>query len=86
MKGEEWVYAGEAGNEVTLPGVNCLLCRVGAMAIGGDKLVGDVVLAEERLNGCRAFVVALLEDGDKSSVFQLVVDGGVGADELSLRS
>ena len=86
MKGEEWVRAGEAGDEVTLPGVDCLLCWIGAMAIGGGELVGDVVSSEEGFEGLGAFVVAFLEDGGESPVLQLVVYGGVGADELGLRS
>ena len=68
VKGEEWVYAGEAGDEVTLPGVDCLLRGISAMAIGGDELVGDVVLSEEGLEGGGAFVVTFLEDGGVSAV------------------
>ena len=68
MEGEEWIYAGEAGDEVTLPGVDCLLRGISAMAIGGDELVGDVVLSEEGLEGGRAFVVTFLEDWGVSAV------------------
>ena len=56
------------------------------MAIGGDELVGDVVSSEEGFEGFGEFIVAFLEDWGESSVLQVVIDGGVGVDELALRS
>jgi hypothetical protein len=68
VEGEEGIYAGEAGDKVTLPGVDCLLRRISVMAIGGNELVGDVVLSEEGLEGSGAFVVTFLKDWGVSAV------------------
>ena len=44
MEGENRVDTGEASDEVSLEGVNRLLSRVGAVVVGWDELVFDVVV------------------------------------------
>jgi hypothetical protein len=66
MKGEVFVGAAEAGNEVVFKRADGAFGSVAAMDVGRDKLEVDIFGAEEVFKDAGAFVVEALEDGSKA--------------------
>ena len=78
MKGEVFVDAAEAGDEMIFEGSDGSFGGVAAMDIGWHKLVGDIFVIEKLLKRRRAFVVEALELWAEAGLAELGVEGFVG--------
>ncbi len=79
------VKAGKPGHEMVFPNANSQFGSVLAMVIRRDELKGNIVLAHELFECRRAFVVQLLELRFQSAIGQMLVQFGVGAQNLLFR-
>ena len=57
MQGEVGVAADEAGNEVTLVGLDCAFCSVGAIKVWGNELEPYAGIAQKSFESAGAFIV-----------------------------
>ena len=73
MDGERRIYAGKAGDEVALPGVDGFFGRVGPVVVWRRELKSDVFFSEESLEGEGAFVVQDDDFGAKPPIPEVVV-------------
>ena len=76
------VTAGDASNQVVLEGLDSSLSRVCSVQVGGYKLKSDSLAAHIILEASWKFVVKHLELGAKALIGELVMEDGVGSDEL----
>ena len=80
------VTAGDASNQGVLEGLNSLLSRFCLVQVGGYKLKSDSLAAHIILGSRWTLVVKHLELGAKASIGELVMEDGVGSDELCFTS
>ena len=74
MDGERRIYAGKAGDEMALPGVDGFFGGVGAVIVGWRQLKADVFFSEESLEDEGAFVVQDDDFGAKPPIPEVVED------------
>ena len=80
------ITAGDASNQVVLEVLDSALSRVCSVQVGGYKRKSDSLAAHIILEASWTFVVKHLDLGAKASIGELVMEDGVGSDEICFTS